>query len=590
MLKNYLFLALLIVSCLQIADCQTVGHPQDGYNQINPQQEKLTLTEPTIFEAATITSPPKDAVRPMAEWEEIEAITITWESYARTLSQIVKHAQHECKVYINCKSAEQVKSDLAFNEVEYNENVIFFEDQEFNSVWIRDYGPNSAYLNDVDSLIFVDWVYNRAHRPEDDILPEEFANQLNVPLFQTVEGEFQLTATGGNFMSDGIGNGFSSKLVVFENLDKTEVEIDDVMHDFLGIDNYVKFDTLAYDGIHHIDMHMKLLDEERFIFGQFPEGVADHDVIEANIEYLLSTQLNAFGEPYEIIRIPMPPGFDDSFPDDPNPKADKVFRTYTNALFINKTILVPTYEAEHDVNALKIWRETMPGYNIVGIKCNEMIDAFGAIHCVTKEIGVKDPLRIVMQRIKDQDTPNQDGYALQAKIQHRSGVAGAILYYRHGGTSEYQYVVMDLIDPDADMYEATIPNFIDRGEVEYYIQGIANNGKTINRPQPAPEGYYSFEINNQVTSTLNLEDVFSEAAFPNPSSGLVCIPIDVRASMNGDLSLFDVHGKLIKLVYEGRFEAGSSKQFVNVSDIPSGLYSLKLTNQVGVYSQKLVVE
>lgn len=507
MFKNYLFLGIIITSCFQIADCQSIFQSKNSILQNRPLLDEYALVDPNIFKRATITTPPAESVRPMAEWEEIDAITITWERYAETLSEIVKHAQHECKVYINCESAEKVKKDLDLYEVNINENVIFLENQQFNSVWIRDYGPNSAYLNDVDSLIFVDWVYNRAERTEDDVLPENIADYVNIPLFQTTEGEFHLTATGGNFMTDGIRNGFSSTLVVAENLDKTEVEIDEIMHDFLGIDNYVKFDTLQYDGIHHIDMHMKMLDEERFIFGQYPVGKGDHDIIEANIEYLLATQLNAFGEPYEIIRIPMPPNFDFSHPGDTS--GDRFFRTYTNALFINKTILVPTYQEIYDEEALDIWRESMPGYNIVGIKCNETINAYGAIHCVTKEIGVRDPLRIVFQKLKDQATPQSEGYTLQAKVQHRSGILSAVLFYRLKGEQLYKRAQMDLINAKEDIYEATIPNFIEKGEIEYYVQGVAMNGKIINRPQPAPEAYYSFEINNQITSTTNVAQLIA---------------------------------------------------------------------------------
>lgn len=43
------------------------------------------------------------------------------------------------------------------------------------------------------------------------------------------------------------------------------------MLDYLGLDRYIKMETLPYDDIHHIDMHMKLIDEETILVGQFPE-------------------------------------------------------------------------------------------------------------------------------------------------------------------------------------------------------------------------------------------------------------------------------------------------------------------------------
>ena len=35
--------------------------------------------------------------------------------------------------------------------------------------------------------------------------------------------------------------------------------------------------------IHHVDMHMKLLDEETILVGEYPEGVSDYYLIESNI-------------------------------------------------------------------------------------------------------------------------------------------------------------------------------------------------------------------------------------------------------------------------------------------------------------------
>ncbi len=586
MIKNTLFIAFICIFCLDtsaqsIFDTDVVRHDGGAY------QENFALID-SPSKRATITTPPGSPVRPMAEWEEIEAIIISWTKYDETLAEIVRHAQSECKVYINCEaSAKEVQDRLDLFNVPYGDNVIFLENQKFNSVWIRDYGPNSAYLNDVDSLIFVDWVYNRELRPDDDILPAQIADQISVPLFETVEGEFYLTATGGNFMSDGISKGFSSKLIVNENADKTEAEINTIMKDFMGVESYVKFDTLVYDGIHHIDMHMKLLDEERIIFGQYPEGKGDHDIIEANIEYLLATQKNAYGEPYEIIRIPMPPDFNGAYPSDPG-MGD--FRTYTNALFINKTILVPTYQEKHDTTALRIWRETMPGYNIVGIDCNSLIGAYGAIHCVTKEVGVRHPLRIVFQKIKDQEESIASGYPLQAIVQHRTGIQEVTLHYREAGDEDYDQLRMQLIDPQDDLYEGFIPNFVSQGTIEYYLTAKALNGKTISRPQPAPLAYYDFEVNLKTATTDLSPAVFNRGAFPNPANGLVCIPIELPKSVNGQLALYDVHGKLLSIIHEGPIASGSSKFFINVSTYPSGIYTIRLMDTQSVFTQKLIVD
>jgi hypothetical protein len=65
----------------------------------------------------------------------------------------------------------------------------------------------------------------------------------------------------------------ASKLILSENGPgnpygvsvKTEAQINNIMNAYMGISRYVKMDNLPYDVIHHIDMHMKLLDEETLL-------------------------------------------------------------------------------------------------------------------------------------------------------------------------------------------------------------------------------------------------------------------------------------------------------------------------------------
>jgi agmatine deiminase len=158
------------------------------------------------------------------------------------------------------------------------------------------------------------------------------------------------------------------------------------MADFMGIDRYIKMETLPYDDIHHIDMHMKLLDEETLLVGQYPAGVADGPQIEANLNYVLNNFRTPFGNPYHVVRIPMPP---DGGNDYPNDNGD--YRTYANCVFVNKTVLVPTYEEEYDTTGLRILQEQLPGYNVVGINCNNIITSLGALHCITKLVHTPRP-------------------------------------------------------------------------------------------------------------------------------------------------------------------------------------------------------
>ncbi len=75
----------------------------------------------------------------------------------------------------------------------------------------------------------------------------------------------------------------------------------------MGVHTLIKMPTLPYDGIHHIDMHMKLLDESTIMVSEYPEGVADGPQINANMDYVLSNYTTRWGTPFDIVRIPSPP-------------------------------------------------------------------------------------------------------------------------------------------------------------------------------------------------------------------------------------------------------------------------------------------
>ena len=306
---------------------------QDLPHFLTPAEREIlkSYLPPTPFSI----SPPSANVRTMAEWEELQGLLITWTSYTSILRQIVDYAQDECPVYIVCSDSNSVKTYLTSGGVPLTN--LKFIIASFNSIWCRDYGPWTVYKDKSDSLYIIDWIYNRP-RPLDDVIPSAFASFINRPIYQTTTSPYNLTHTGGNFMADGNGTGFSSKLILTDNAGKTEAEIDTIMNKFMGINRYVLMTTLPYDAIHHIDMHMKLLDEETILVGQYPAGVADGPQIESNVQYILANYQSCYGRPYKIVRIPMPPDASGKYPDN-----NGDYRTYTNSVFVNKTVIVPIY-------------------------------------------------------------------------------------------------------------------------------------------------------------------------------------------------------------------------------------------------------
>ena len=491
--------------------------------------------------ATGYTTPPASEVRTPAEWEEIDGLCLRWEgTWSRSvLRNIVKYAKEEATVYIVTENQNSVVNHL--NQYNIDQNNIVFVDEPSNSIWFRDYGQWNVYTDDVDSLLWVDWIYNRP-RPYDDVIPEALSQLLNIPLYQTTEVPYDLVNTGGNFMVDGFGTAFSSELILEENdatnsfgtSNHSEAEIDAIMEDFMGIERYIKMPTLPYDGIHHIDMHMKLLDEETLLIGEYPTGVADGPQIESNMDYVLNNFNSVFGTEYKVIRVPMPPEGGQY----PNQNGD--YRTYTNSVFVNNTILVPVYEEQWDTTALRIYREALPGYKVVGIDCNEIITASGAIHCITKAVSSSDPLLISHQPLRDM-VYSQNNYEVNAVIKHAEGISNASVFWTTDTTAGYTSVNMNLTNASEDIWTGYIPYQAAGEKVFYYIHAEADNGKEQVRPMPAPAGYWKFKILEDVTGIKDME--LRVSVHPNPSNGLFRITLNEAKAMA--YSVFDATGKLV---------------------------------------------
>lgn len=530
--------------------------------------------------------------RTMAEWEELQAVVITWAGQQAILAEIVRSIQDECLVVIVCNNEATVKSYLAGKGVDWTKNVSFLTGA-YNSVWVRDYGPNSVYANDVDSLYLVDWIYNRP-RPSDDKVPGLVGLHLGLPVVSMASKPNDLVHTGGNFMSDGLGTGFSSNLVLEENgpgsqwalTVKDELAIDGLMSSVMGIDPYIKMENLPFDGIHHIDMHMKLLDERTLLVGKYPDGIADGPQIEANIQYVLSGFTSASGEPFRVVRIPMPPDASGKYP-----HQGGHYRTYTNSLIANRTIIVPTYEEKYDTTALRIYRDLMPGYKVTGINCNAIIPLSGALHCITKEIGVNDPLRIVHFPV-DGSLADEDGVLVEATVQHREGIASATLHYTTDTLSGFVALAMEQI-PGTDTWSASIPPVGEDAVVHYYIEAVSQNGKAGSRPLMAPVGHWTFLMEGTGTSSVEPTDGQASVAisniFPNPARAITCIPLQV-GSYKGEVQvdLVDAWGNRFP-IWEGEPGVQEQNVFLNASLFPSGTYAVRVITPQGIASRVLVI-
>ena len=559
----------------------------------------LDLTNPSTLRGIP-TPPPGSNLRTAAEWEEIEVLTITWEGFPCILKQITAASVEECRVVIFSENVSQTTSYLTGNSCggPVAMDSVEVVDAASNSIWIRDYGANTVYTEYNDGRVLVDWLYNRP-RPDDDAIPDVLAAHMGLDLYSTIESPGDLMNTGGNWMSDGYGTAFASELILEENgggtswwttfPDHTEEEIDQIVEAYHGIDTYVKMDVLPYDGIHHIDMHMKLLDESTLLVSEYPTGVADGPQIEANLQYVLSNFTTKWGTPFDVVRIPSPPQYGGGYP-----SQNGDYLTYSNATFVNNTILLPTYYEQYDTTAIRIWEEAMPGYNVVGIDCDSgndnIISLSGAIHCITHSVGVADPLMISHLPLPDTDD-TENAYAVTADLSHRSGLASVTLSWATSPDGPWTDVAMTEGIVEGG-FAADIPAQAEGTTVHYFISAEANSGKTGARPMPAPEGWWSFKVLGE-TSSLDDEDATSpwQALYPNPARAMTCLELNLPQATTCEVVLHNVFGQKVRTLHQGTLNRGVQRVFVDASTLAAGPYLVTLTTAQGTrWTERLVVE
>lgn len=556
-----------------------IGFSQDNLLPKGFSEQEKNIVSNFQFRQFGTAEAPALPVRTAAEWEEVEYLVLGCPSGMTPVQlQIVQAAIQECKVLIATQNSTAIENYLLSNQVDMT-NIEFIA-APTNSIWIRDYAGNTVYTQDVGERALVDWIYNRP-RPYDDALPVAHSNYLDIPIYVTNTGTNDLVNTGGNFMSDGLGNAFASNLVLMENAagnqfnvsPKTEAQVDVIMQEYMGIDNYMKMDVLPYDGIHHIDMHMKLLDEETLLVSSYPSGVADGPQIQANIDYITSNFLTPFGNEYEVHWMEAPPSTSGSYPD-----TGGYYRTFTNSVFINKTVLVPTYRPEVDAAALALYQELLPGYNIVGINVESMISGGGAIHCITHTIGVADPLWIVHEKIKESNT--HIDIPVEAMIKHNSGVAQAKVYWRVSGSDIFEENAMNYTSDDNWTTHLTVPS--DAEQIEYYIWAEANSGKTITRPIVAPDGYWTFDVSSLSAQEWANKNIVGP--YPNPASDEVHFNFN-DISENVTVTVYSLLGQKL---YENTLNVSNGKISLKLDSNWKGTLLVTFSGSFGKVHRKVV--
>ena len=244
------------------------------------------------------------------------------------------------------------------------------------SLWMRDFGPITV-ADGMGGRRLVDFVYReRRGNAVDNHVPEHLARILDWPRTSS-----PLLLEGGDFLSNGWGLCLGSTRLINRNAHYLELEAQQVVPDLarvLGFEDVILLCPLQGETTGHVDMFCTFVAVDLAVVGRFAAGVdsANAALLDETAEQLAGVATRA--GPLRIERIAMPP-----------PDGD-VWRTYTNVIFANGVMLVPTYPdhcPELDAEALALYRRLLPDRRVVGIDVSDLITMRGALRCISMNIA-----------------------------------------------------------------------------------------------------------------------------------------------------------------------------------------------------------
>ena len=417
-----------------------------------------------------VTDPPVGPVRNVAEFDKMQAVLIRY-PFGIPVSLIKEMAEDIEVITIVVNAAQEQTVTNIYNSYNVNLDNCSFLHAPSDSYWTRDYGP--WFVFDVyNEPGIVNFPYNRP-RPNDNDVPIEMAEYLDIELYG-----MNISHTGGNYMTDGLGFSSSTDLVYQENPGLSPEDIDSITNAYLGLnDYYVLPDPLGHS-IQHIDCWGKFLSPAKVLIGQVNPGDSRYEDFEYVADFFAG-QISSWGKPYEVVRVYTP----GTAPNTP----------YTNSIILNNKVYVPITGSQWDDEALAVYEAAMPGYEIYGFMAgsNGWLNT-DAIHCRAK--GVADLGMLYINHVPLLgNVPHQESFELIANYDVCSGRnlypdSVFIKYSVNGGS----FVISQMNYVSGGNWSGVIDGLSYNDEVAYYLYAADESGRNATHPfigEPDPHEF-----------------------------------------------------------------------------------------------------
>jgi agmatine deiminase len=192
---------------------------------------------------------------------------------------------------------------------------------------------------------------------------DSICNEINLKTIKSsliVDGGNVIRATDKVIMCDKVFR---------ENKSLTEKELIKELKKLFEVDQliFVPWDLSDFTG--HADGMVRFIDSNTVL-------INDYD--EMDIEFQLSFRMSLQNAGLDWIELPYAPPLDAT--------NDSARGNYMNYLEMEQAIIVPVFNLESDVDALKILHQVFNGKTIKTIECNKLADEGGILNCISWNI------------------------------------------------------------------------------------------------------------------------------------------------------------------------------------------------------------
>lgn len=320
-------------------------------------------------------------IRAFAEWEEQECLLLAlphansdWAEYLDEILSGYERLIEAVLPYQHCVAIcpdEQVLARFSrFSKLGKGCELLCVPTDD---TWIRDYGLiDVADDSQNGGVLSYDFKFNawggKFASSKDDAVNGYLARHFDTPVKQV-----DMVLEGGSVEFNGAGVLLTTKECLLNenrNSNLSASQIEQKLKSLFGLDRVIWLKNGFIKG-DDTDSHIDTL--ARFIA---PDVVAVASCDDANDEHyealkLMQNELLEAG--LKIVKLPLP--------------APKYYHnrrlgcTYTNFIFINGALIVPTYDDPMDSIVLSRLREALPGRDVIGVSSLVFVRQNGSLHC-----------------------------------------------------------------------------------------------------------------------------------------------------------------------------------------------------------------